>query len=637
MAYANISSNSYTRIYASIGGLQYADSEYWFLFELQYLNNGTWTHDNWEGWNDSVNYAEFVTDPGYTYRVICSAYYKGNSTQYDFTSGSVYLSPIPTPTISGQSSTITSITFTTSLTAGNRSTYFYASFDNATFDWKNINDINNSWIYYLDGTYAYFNFTTNGNQITFNGLHPSTQYGGNNHASSYYFLVYAVLDGYSSTSASNNGNTWLTYNTSQLNAPDFWLDSKTATSLKLYRYSSQSSYLTTWIWNGSLWVTIQNSGYSYSTNGNYLTISGLSNYTTYFFYEEVFGAYNGNTIGVGSITPNNGTGYYSFTTSDIAPTISSITFSNYSTTGFRVNVNHGGGHASLLDINWQVYNGYSWTSFSSSTFDPSVSGFYYDITGLSVNTRYQVRVQLTGDGSSGWYQDNTYTNNYPQLGQPTLSSSSVTSKSITFAMNSVSNATWYDCSLYLNGVWQNNFAGSSARSGTFDNLTYNTGYVLHLTVSASNYSDNTNDISKTTSNLSTPSAPTNISFTQSQQTQYVNASWTNGANTNRMDIDMSSDGVNWGSIDWPTQQNQSYTLDTGYYGQHYFRLRPHNYDGYNDVVGSWTTAYGVVFIQGNVYAWNGSSWVLAEVYTWNGSSWVKNTETAKSWNGSSWI
>jgi hypothetical protein len=180
-------------------------------------------------------------------------------------------------------------------------------------------------------------------------------------------------------------------------------------------------------------------------------------------------------------------------------------------------------------------------------------------------------------------------------------------------------------------------------SGSFDNLTYNTGYQLRFYCYGSGYNNSAvGTYNKTTANLTAPSAPTNISFTQyAIGDSNVNASWTKGANTTHTDIDMSTDNSTWNSVNsglwWFRNINDSYKLDTGYFGQHYFRLRPHNFDGYNDVVGSWTTGYGVVFVQGNTYYWNGSSWVLGEVYYWSGSQWVKVTETLKTWNGSSWV
>lgn len=255
---------------------------------------------------------------------------------------------------------------------------------------------------------------------------------------------------------------------------------------------------------------------------------------------------------------------------------------------------------------------------------------------LSPSTTYTITITVSAPGyTSASASTSRATLAPPALAQPTLSSSSVTSKSVTFAMNAVSNATWYDCSLYKNGVFQSNYAGSSARSGTFDNLVHGSTYVLHLTVSASGYTDNTNDISKVTTTISTPGAPTNVSFAQhAAGSQYVDANFTYGANTNRMDIDMDIspyNGTSWGSIDWPNQQNTSYSLDTGSAQTRYFRLRPSYYDGYNRVYGSWTSGIQAIFANrptnfawsftivsgGDIYSQSGKDLFLMPHSDWN--------------------
>lgn len=50
---------------------------------------------------------------------------------------------------------------------------------------------------------------------------------------------------------------------------------------------------------------------------------------------------------------------------------------------------------------------------------------------------------------------------------------------------------------------------------------------------------------------------------------------------------------------------------------------------------SFTATDSIVGVAGNVFVWNGTSWVPADLFVWNGSSWVAATTSA--WNGSLWI
>jgi hypothetical protein len=271
-----------------------------------------------------------------------------------------------------------------------------------------------------------------------------------------------------------------------------------------------------------------------------------------------------------------------------------------------------------------------------------IYGLTYQITGLTGGTKYwfKIRGRSSYDKPSSGYTGENAATTAPKtptgitIGTKTTYTIALTATGLTGNYSAVE----WRYRVYGSG---SGFSTSTDYGGslsvTLTGLTPNTQYEIqcwsyHGTTGF--YSASSYNISPYTNALPTPSLPSNISFTQSGYTQYVNISFTKGTNQNYTDIDMSSDGVNWGSIDWVHQANTSYSLDTGYYGLHYFRLRSVNDDGLGNVVYSaWSSTYNVNFTdRPNNWYWTTSISSGGNIYSTNLVTKTLYPLTATEWN-----
>lgn len=617
MANSRMEFSSYVNVRAIIENLSYGASSYNnFVFKVYKYVSGSWVSAGsyyaygyeFGGQNWADHYFNGL-EPGYYYYVETFANYGGSWYPSDPSVGTGYQtafaqsSPIPDATFSNVTIQKTNITFDYTNTVGSMS----------LFTWNG-----SGWVGIASSGFSYsITNISGGHRITISGLCPNT---------AFYFYVNTYVGSYYSSAP---GGSYNTYTTQAF---------PSVPSAPTVNYRLEGGYNLSW----------GNHGYEGYGIGYFLRKNGVDNYwfaghsgdfgmaqygvsASFDVAAAYYGAYPGGVgYAVGSYTSANS--YYT------APsTPGPITFVSIGTTSITLTAT--GMQGTYYGVEWRVYQG---TTFISSL---TTSNMTSTITGLTAGVTYSFRCYGYGGVSTGLYSvsyaeiTRTTDGGTPTLAQPSFSSYSQTSQSISYTLASITNATAYDLTIYddMDNYVSSNYH-SYAASSSFSSLNYNSMYKIVITVSANGYNSNSRTYYITTSDIVVPAPPDNVSFTQSGQTQSVIASWDKGAGSNYTDIDMSLDGSNWGAIDWSMQSGTYYSLDTGSFVTKYFRLRCIYYDGHNTVYGGWDGPYQVIFTQntGNVYVHNGSSWVLAEVYTYQGGSWVK-VNSVKTFNGVAWV
>lgn len=248
------------------------------VFTTYYEYNGSWpttstignaAQSSWRN-GENITFPNLKPDTWYSF-VVYQTFSNSPSGQY-YASGWAYWVGINVKTASSPGGTsdmnIDSIT-TTSFRAKIDSLTNYASaYDQFEFTLEKWNGSSYS---YVDTQYKYgWQYgSTYTADYTWTALLPDTYYrvtGRAKYNGTWYNLAYP----YESCT------------TLSVPSPVVSFDSSTATTIKFSRYSNAGA-VTTQIWNGSNYVDITYSGYSYDTYGNYIAIYGLEPSTTYYF------------------------------------------------------------------------------------------------------------------------------------------------------------------------------------------------------------------------------------------------------------------------------------------------------------------------------------------------------------------
>jgi len=314
-------------------------------------------------------------------------------------------------------------------------------------------------------------------------------------------------------------------------------------------------------------------------------------------------------------------------------------------TSYSVDLKYSWGtNATGMDFRWGTDQS-TWNNYNNQQNNLYPSANYNVGVGSTGNKYFQVRsVRTDGYNTvySVWVNASPYPINVvyqlPRLTTPTLTFVKTT-KSIACTVGANANAV--DFKINLNGG-TNYTIVKTGGTHTFDNLTHNTAYTINIYATGDNvnYSNSlTYSSSQTTNLLATPSLPTGVSFTQSGYTQNVVVLFVKGTNATHTDIDMSptsnqpiTEG-DWGIVDWINQSGTSYTLPTGYYGVHYFRVKSSNYDGHNRVYSAWSGTYSTDFTsRPSNWEWTTSIVQGGNIYQTDLSNRIFYIITASEWN-----
>ena len=227
---------NYSIITVSLAGLQYTGELYdQFIFRLYKYNGSAWVlmaehfgypyefvglHTITYAWSQQELSRYYRSE---VYVEYGGTWYPQGTTLEGYGYQTVQLlnqSALPIPTVSGVSSTLNSLTYTATVSIGARYTRYYCSKTSPTtgFAWYEISTLKGQNIYHLNQAHTLFDYTINGNQITYTGLMPNATYG---------FSIMTYLLGYNesqsySLSASNNGDTWYSVATTKytiINSP----------------------------------------------------------------------------------------------------------------------------------------------------------------------------------------------------------------------------------------------------------------------------------------------------------------------------------------------------------------------------------------------------------------------------------